>query len=389
MKRSLIRCAALMLALGYLPAQAACNVQWPLWQRFADTWVQVDGRVLESSLLDSHSTSEGQAYALFFALVANDAERFEQIWRWSRENLAGNDPQSVLPAWLWGQGKDGRWQVQDANSASDADIWFAYALLEADRLWGHAEYRDDALALLGQVKAQEILDLPGLGPTLMPGPVGFVQPDHLWRLNPSYAPIPVLRRLVSADPDGPWQQVVESSAKLLNDGGGHGFAADWVGYRGTSATSGLFVPDPFKGDIGSYDAIRVYLWAGMTDPGDPLAKTILGSLRGMARATAAIGMPPEKVAITTGKTDGRAPFGFSAALVPFFQASAEPWLAEQQQRRALEGLAQGRENGSPVPIYYDYMLSLFGLGWAEQRYRFDADGRLEPSWESACSVKTP
>lgn len=389
MKRSLMRCAALVLALGYLPAQAACNVQWPLWQRFAETWVQADGRVLESSLLDNHSTSEGQAYALFFALVSNDAERFAQIWRWSRENLAGNDPQNVLPAWLWGQGKDGRWQVQDANSASDADIWFAYALLEAHRLWGHAEYRDDALALLGQVKAQEILDLPGLGSTLMPGPVGFVQPDHLWRLNPSYVPISVLRRLVSADPDGPWEQIVESSVKLLRDGGGHGFAADWVGYRGTSAASGLFVPDPIKGDIGSYDAIRVYLWAGMTAPADPLAKPILESLRGMARVVAATGMPPERVSIMTGKAEGHAPFGFSAALVPYFQASSEPWLAEQQQRLALAGLAQGRNEGSSVPIYYNYMLSLFGLGWAEKRYRFDADGRLEPSWESACSVKAP
>lgn len=386
MKRSLMRCAALVLALGYLPAQAACNVQWPLWQRFAETWVQADGRVLESSLLDNHSTSEGQAYALFFALVSNDAERFAQIWRWSRENLAGNDPQNVLPAWLWGQGKDGQWKVQDANSASDADIWFAYALLEADRLWGQADYRADALALLGQIETQEVVAVPGLGPTLMPGPVGFVHPDHLWRLNPSYVPIPVLRRLAKAQPDGPWPQIVESSAKLLIEGGGHGFAADWVGYRGTSQTSGLFIPDPFKGDIGSYDAIRVYLWAGITAPADPLAKPILDALRGMARATAAKGLPPEKVSVTTGGTEGTGPFGFSAALVPYFQASSEPWLAEQQQRRALAALdtaAQGR----PVPVYYDYMLSLFGLGWAEQRYRFAADGQLEPSWESACSVK--
>src|SRR5690606_41062597 len=106
--------------------------------------------VLESSLEKNHSTSEGQSYALFFALVANDRERFERIWRWSREILAGNDPQNMLPAWLWGQGKDGKWQVQDANSASDADLWFVYALLEADRLWQKPAYRADALALLAQ-----------------------------------------------------------------------------------------------------------------------------------------------------------------------------------------------------------------------------------------------
>ena len=45
---------------------------WPQWQKFSATTIQADGRVLESSLKANHSTSEGQAYALFFALVANE-----------------------------------------------------------------------------------------------------------------------------------------------------------------------------------------------------------------------------------------------------------------------------------------------------------------------------
>ncbi|WP_409567182.1 cellulose synthase complex periplasmic endoglucanase BcsZ [Pseudomonas sp.] len=382
---------ALLMLLG-LPVQAACQAPWAMWNTFAQRWVQGDGRVLESSLKANHSTSEGQSYALFFALVANDRERFAQIWRWSRENLAGNQPEQSLPGWLWGQGADGNWQIQDRNAASDADLWFAYALLEADRLWQAPHYRADALALLAQVKAQEVADLPGLGPTLLPGPVGYVQPDHLWRLNPSYVPLPVLRRLAAADPKGPWKAIAQSSVKLLREGGGRGFAADWVSYRGTSDAAGLFAPDTVTGAVGSYDAIRVYLWAGMTDPADPQAAAVLAALQGISRATASTGLPPEKVSTASGSYEGTGPFGFSAALVPFFQAAGQPWLADLQQRRARQGMQdalQGKRDANAPPVYYDYMLSLFGLGWSDKQYRFAANGQLKPSWESECSAKAP
>lgn len=372
-------------------ADEVCSADaWPHWQRFSERWVQDDGRVLESSLEAHHSTSEGQSYALFFALVANDRARFASIWRWSLENLAGNDLDSQLPGWLWGKGKDGVWQIQDANSAADADLWFAYALLEAARLWDEPRYQADAQRLLATVKAREVADLPGLGPMLMPGPVGFVQPDHLWRLNPSYMPLPLLRRLAGFEPEGPWQAIAENTATLIRQASPKGFAADWVGYRGTSPQTGLFVDDPFKGDVGSYDAIRVYLWAGMTASGDPLARPILDSLGGMATATASSGIPPETVRVATGRTEGGGPFGFSAALVPYFQAKGQPWLADMQQRKAVEGLEKaldGRE-AQDHPVYYDYMLSLFGLGWAEKRYRFLEDGSVQLFWESACSGTT-
>lgn len=385
--RVLTLCSGLLALLASASVSAAaCPVEWPHWQRFAERWIQPDGRVLESSLEKNHSTSEGQSYALFFALVANDPARFDTIWRWSRENLAGNDPQNILPAWLWGQGKDGKWQVQDANSASDADLWFAYALLEADRLWNKPQYRADGLSLLAQIKKQETTDLPGLGPVLLPGPIGFSHIDHLWRINPSYQPLPLMRRLAAVDPQGPWAAIAKHSVSLQTEAGEHAFAPDWIGYRAVSERAGLFTTDPMKGDTGSYDAIRVYLWAGMTHPADPLAAPLLASLDGMARATASSGLPPEKVDTRTGHTEGTAPSGFAAALVPFFQARQQPWLADLQYQQALGALDKWQAGSGPAPFYYDYMLSLFGLGWADQLYRFAADGRLQPRWETPCSA---
>ncbi|EPN64552.1 endo-1,4-D-glucanase, partial [Pseudomonas syringae pv. actinidiae ICMP 19079] len=69
----------------------------------------------------------------------------------------------------------------------------------------------------------------------------------------------------------PWKEIADNTARLIDASSPKGFIADWVGYRGTSPKTGLFVVDPVTGELGSYDAIRVYLWAGMTPASDPLA----------------------------------------------------------------------------------------------------------------------
>src|ERR671922_157943 len=120
------------------------------------------------------TTSEGEAYALFFALVAGDHPLFDRLLKWTQENLAQGDLKQHLPGWNWGKRRDGNWGVIDENSASDADLWMAYALLEAGRLWSESRYAELARNILSNVVAREISDLAGLGPMLLPGPAGFV-----------------------------------------------------------------------------------------------------------------------------------------------------------------------------------------------------------------------
>lgn len=385
-----------VLALALLaPAIAAGKTceppAWPLWQSYASRFVQADGRVLESSLENNHSTSEGQSYGMLFALIGNDQPRFDKLWRWTSANLAGSAITTRLPGWLWGQGADGQWRLQDANSAADADLWFAYALLEAARLWHRPDYRQDALQLMATIEAQLVVRLPGLGPMVLPGPQGFVQPDALWRLNPSYLPLPLLRRLAKEAPAGPWQAIADNSATMIEHTSPRGFIADWVGYQGTSAQSGDFVADPLKGATGSYDAIRVYLWLGMTDAAEPLAAPLLKRLDGMARSTAATGVPPETVEVLRGSIQGQSPFGFSAALIPYLQAKGQPGLAAQQRLRVDQALGEalsGPDANAGPPRYYNFMLSLFALGWADKHYRFREDGTLKLSWETPCTRTT-
>jgi endoglucanase len=391
--RSRLRQLAAGLACLLLPGLALAQGErceadaWPLWQTFRSHFVQPDGRVLDASTPQQHSSSEGQSYAMFFALVGNDRASFDKLWLWARNNLAGGDIQSNLPGWWWGLDEKGAWRLLDRNSASDADLWFAYALLEAARLWQDERYNADAKALLANVAKREVAELPGLGKMLLPGFDSFAKPDHYWQLNPSYLPIPVLRRFDAVDPKGPWKEIARNTATLLKNGNAHGFAADWLGYRGTSPNSGMFVIDQGKGETGSYDAIRTYLWAGVTPAKDPLARQVLDSLPGMSRAVATQGTPPEKVDMHTGALQGTGPFGFSAALLPYFKALKQPYLFDQQHARVEQLMAASLTAEAlkqRQPPYYDFVLSLFALGYIDTRYQFLDDGKLQPFWESSC-----
>ncbi len=388
---ALLPLAALMPT--FASAQSSCATQtWPLWKNYTERFVQKDGRMLGSSMDPDQSSSEGQSYGMFFALVANDQATFDQLWRWTKDNMAGANIAQNLPGWLWGKTPDGKWGVIDKNSASDADLWFAYALLEADRLWHKPAYGTDAQLILNNVEKTLIRNIPGLGKMVLPGPVGYEHPDQLWRFNASYMPLPLMRRFTRETPSSPWKEVAESTAKMFADKKMNplGFVPDWIGYRATDVNKGMFVVDKFTNALGSYDAIRTYLWAGMASPQDPLAKPMLDNLDGMAQSVASTGVPPEKVHVLTGATEGQGPYGFSASLVPYLRAKGLPLLADQQQRVVDQAIAHFTDPADPAyqqHQYYHVMLSLFSLGWSEKRYQFNTDGTVKVSWEAACASK--
>ncbi|ARP84282.1 endo-1,4-D-glucanase [Bordetella genomosp. 8] len=385
-------CAAAMAA----PASCAAPA-WPLWQDFQARFIQPDGRVLDASTPQRHTSSEGQSYGMFFALVAGDETVFDRLWKWTEANLAGGDIGKRLPAWFWGQAPDGTWRVLDANAAADADLWLAYDLLEAGRLWNRKDYTTSAQALLGRIEAEETAQLPGLGHMLLPGPMGFELPGGIWRLNASYLPPPVLRRLAGAGNRALWQEIARNTPAVYAAGVDTGYVADWTAYVSPTAPTastahaarpaGRFATDPVKGDVGSYDAIRAYMWAGLTPDDDPLATPLRAATRGLAAATATLGYPPESVRTATGVATGTGPFGFSAALLPYLQATHRTDLLETQRARVQALLEQARAHADATHTqapYYDYVLTLFGLGWSEGRYRFLPTGTVQPSWETSC-----
>jgi endoglucanase len=375
--------ALALAALGTVPGARAVSLPckkpaWPDWRAFVARHVQDDGRVIDFATADQRSTSEGQSYALMFALIDNDQPMFERVLGWTRHNLMDDQAYERLPAWLWGRAADGQWRVLDDNNATDADLWIAYALIEAGRLWNRAGYTSAGMRKLQLVREQVVVPVPGLGPMLLPGRQGFRNGDR-FTFNPSYVPLQILRRFAGADPKGPWRALLTNSAKMIAGSAPAGFAADWIGWDGKA-----FGVDPAKGGIGSYDAIRVYLWAGMLDRGEPLRARLLQDLSGPMGMLRSDGRLAEKIDTVRGVGTGNAPPGFAAALLPYLSALNETALLKDQAQRIPAATSAA---GVALP-YFERTLVLFGQGWLENRYRFAADGRLLPAWRTnPCSAK--
>lgn len=378
----------LLAALSALPlvgleslmseSQAAVGVartqEWPLLRSYLNTFMTSDGRVVDLGA-GGHSTSEGQAYGMFFALVAGDRASFDLLHGWAVDNLAGGDLSARLPGWKWGQTDEGPWGLVDANSASDADLWMAYALLEGGRLWHERRLTDAGAALLARVGAETVAELPGLGSMMLPGPTGFALPGDRWRLNPSYLPLQLLERARHVAPGGPWADIKRNTVRMYREVAAHDLLPDWLVY---SAGKGFGV-DPVTGDVGSFDAIRCSLWAA-TLADDELAKGVVGGRSaGLARHWRVEGRVPAVVQPWAGALpDDQAPIGFLGALLPEVDTWSDPDLSARI-RQQIEFEKSGDLYGVP-PTYYDHNLLLFGLGYRERRYRFERDGRLVVAW---------
>src|SRR3979411_394806 len=79
-----------------------------LWRSYSGTFMDGQIRVIDRDAGD-RTTSEAQAYAMFFALVANDRSRFAGLLEWTEKNLASDDLSRHLPAWLWGRDRNDHW----------------------------------------------------------------------------------------------------------------------------------------------------------------------------------------------------------------------------------------------------------------------------------------
>lgn len=360
------------LALASNLAHAERQPVWPQWDEFASRFMQADGRIIDITF-DRKSTSEGQSYGLFFALVANRRQQFDLILSWTSDNLAAGQLGEKLPAWLWGLREDGSWGVKDQNAASDADLWIAYALFEAARLWKSPGYARTAHKLLALIRSSEIAESGRGGPLLLPGPVGFKLDGERYRIDPSYLPGFMFRYLAGIDPKGPWQPVWDGYVRMAPRIFSKGMAPDTV----VVDSAGMVWPDSEREPSGSYDAIRVYLWAGMSGPADTPLVNMLKPYADLIRKR---GTPPEKINPVTGVAiaSDYAPIGYSGAVLPFLKALGDKPTLERQLARIREDAADPAR--SKVSNYFDQVLILFGKGWLDGRYRFDEQGRLHPRW---------
>ncbi|AFL87741.1 endoglucanase Y [Terriglobus roseus DSM 18391] len=382
------RWVAVAIALSTLSLQTGCRaeVPWPLWQQYRARFIDGSGRVIDHSPgANEKTTSEGMAYGMFFALVVNDRPTFDKLLRWTEDNLAGGDLTARLPAWNWGKSPDGEWKPLDTNSASDADLWMAYDLLEAGRLW-----KDDRLTKLGDVMMDriahtEVAVSPSLGTVLLPGPTGFKPQPNTMILNPSYSPPQVLARLKAEQPSGPWEAALDALPRLIAASAPSGFAMDWV-LSGAKTVPSVSPTDLAAGNttvapVGGFESIRVYLWLGMADKGTAVVQRSLQSVGGMARLMESTVTPPMQVDAAGTVVNADGPVGFSAAVIPYLLAVGHKDQATAQANRMAASVDSASGLYGRTPLYYDQNLAMFSNGWTEGRFKFDRDGKLKVKWK--------
>jgi endoglucanase len=370
---------SLLLLAGTSLYSAKAESAWPLWDSYAGHFISQDGRIIDPDR-NSMTTSEGQSYALFFSLVANDQAEFRKILTWTTNDLAHGDLANNLPAWSWGKIGIDEWGILDSNSASDADLWIAYSLVEAGRLWKNLDYTRIGLSLLSHISRTEVADVPHLGPVLIPGKNGFKPSAGEWVLNPSYLPLPLLTAAAGFQPQGPWKQMVRALPDWLKQASPAGFAMNWV----KCGVSGC-VPASLSGDAsepprGSYDAIRVYLWAGMTNPKTEGAAELMAVFAPMLSYVNTHLDPPESVSASGSILSASSPVSFDAALIPLSASAGDHSTAARLQQNVMADMSKSTGLLGDPPRYYDQNLALFALGWQERRFGFAPDGTLRVAW---------
>lgn len=239
------------------------------WADFQSRFVTPEGRVVDTGN-GGISHSEGQGWALLFAVHADDQPGFERILGWTRRNL--RRPGDELHSWRFRP--DAAQPVDDPNNATDGDICIAWALLEAAERWGITEH-GAAGAAIGRDILRLLVRRAGTFSVLLPGMQGFEQFGHTV-VNHSYYVFPAFSALARAVPDPAWVRVAADGLMLLRASrfGRWSLPPDWAALDKKDGTLALL---PNLSPRFSYDAVRVPLylaWAGLGS--EPVMEQVRG-----------------------------------------------------------------------------------------------------------------
>jgi endoglucanase len=227
-----------------------------------------DGRIIDPDKKNI-TTSEGQTYIMLQSLIFNNEETFKLAYSWAKTNLQRKDK---LFSWLWGKDSNGQYKILDENSASDADVDIAFALLLANKKWGDEKYLLEAEEIIDAIWSYETRRIDH-HLVLMPG--ALQNKAEKIEINPSYFSPYAFRVFQKYDDSHDWQSVVDSSYYYLNSvilETKTNLPPDWFLIKDGK----IVLEDSQRSDF-SYDAIRVFarIYYDFLMSGDKRALSIL------------------------------------------------------------------------------------------------------------------
>lgn len=236
----------LVLALGVSQASAANG-----WSSFKTRFMTSDGRIQDTGN-NNVSHTEGQGFSMLMAVWYNDRTSFDNLWRWTQNNLS--NPANGLFYWKYIPGNAD--PVSDKNNASDGDVLIAWALLKAGNKWGDDRYLQASDRLQKAIIERNVITFAGRT-VMLPGAQGFNKTSYVI-LNPSYFIFPAWRDFAARSHLQVWSKLISDGQQMLSDMrfGDSGLPLDWVAMN----ADGSMAPATAWPPRFSYDAIRIPLY---------------------------------------------------------------------------------------------------------------------------------
>lgn len=215
-----------------------------------------DGRIIDYQR-GGITTSEGQSYMMIRSVLMEEKSKFDLVHNWNNSNIKRKDN---LFAWLWGEDKNGNYSTIDWNSASDADIDIAFALILAYEKWHKQCYLEEAKAIINSIWNNETKIVNGCR-VLMPGvnqtseQMSEQDSEEKIEINPSYFSPYQFKLFCNYDKEHDWTQLADSSYYFLKETMKKtktGLPPDWFEIQ-----NGEIIINNEKGAF-SYDAVRVF-----------------------------------------------------------------------------------------------------------------------------------
>jgi endoglucanase len=189
-----------------------------LWERYKRDFLEEGTLRAIDHEQEGITTSEGQSYTMLRAVWIDDKETFDTAWQWTKDNLQHENDRLI--SWLFGKRADDTYGIltdrNGQNSATDADVDIALALLFASRRWNDERYFGDAIVIIRDIWDKEVAMI-GDRPYLLANDVEKTQADKTsYLLNPSYYSPYAYKIFAQVDPDHDWEALADTSYEVLN-----------------------------------------------------------------------------------------------------------------------------------------------------------------------------
>ncbi|WP_413692625.1 glycosyl hydrolase family 8 [Psychromonas sp. KJ10-2] len=152
------------------------------WIAYKEQFIK-NGQVIDQEN-NNLSTSEGQGFALLFAVFSNDRKQFEKVWAWTQQHMQRKD-------YLFRGEVDSSEQTCDKTcisakpNTSNGDLIIAWALFAAENKWDRQIYLVEGFRVLEAIKAKLIRKKFDYQ-VVLPSETGFELADGSVQVNLSY-----------------------------------------------------------------------------------------------------------------------------------------------------------------------------------------------------------